>query len=147
MIAKDVKTPARATKNSAGYDFYAPCDIDVKPGRWVTVYSDVSFDGTEKFAIGNGGRGGKMNIPRWFMLLAPRSGLGTKYGIRFANTIGIVDQDYRDPIKFTMTSDVPYIIQKGERFAQGIFIPYLVLDGEDEPEKERMGGYGSTGSA
>lgn len=145
MYGKDVKTPTRATKYSAGYDFYAPCDIVLKPGQWVTVDSGVALDGTEKFSIGNGGRGGKMNVPRWFMLLAPRSGLGTKYGIRFANTVGIVDQDYRDNIKFTMTSSVPYTIQKGDRFAQGIFVPCLILDSEDEPENEREGGYGSTG--
>lgn len=145
MLSDEVNVPARATKNSAGYDFYAPCDIPLKPGKWITVDSGIRFDGTEKFSIGNGGRGGKTNVPRWFMLLAPRSGLGTKYGVRFANTVGIVDQDYRDPIKFTMTASAPYTIAKGERFAQGIFIPCLILEGEDDPEQERTGGYGSSG--
>lgn len=145
MYAKDVRLPKRATKYSAGYDFYAPCDIVLKPGQWVTVDSGVYLEGTEKFYIGTGGRGGKLNVPRWWLHLIPRSSLGVKYGIRFANTEGAIDQDYRDSIKFTITSSVPYTIQKGDRFAQGIFEPYLILEDEDEPENEREGGYGSTG--
>ena len=28
----DFKLPCRSTKNSAGYDFFAPCDVVIKKG-------------------------------------------------------------------------------------------------------------------
>ena len=38
------------------------------------------------------------------------------------------------------------MIKKGERIGQGIFLPYLLADGDDQVEKaERQGGFGSTG--
>lgn len=32
-IYQDIRLPKRATKGSAGYDFYAPAGILLKPGR------------------------------------------------------------------------------------------------------------------
>lgn len=36
-------------------------------------------------------------------------------------------------------------IKKGERIAQGIFMPYLRADQEKFPTKKRQGGFGSSG--
>ncbi|HDY72455.1 MAG TPA: dUTP diphosphatase, partial [Nitrospirae bacterium] len=41
-------------------------------------------------------------------------------------------------------SGEPVEIKKGERIAQGIFKKYLLADGDDA-DKERLGGFGSTG--
>ncbi len=38
----------------------------------------------------------------------------------------------------------PYIIKKGDRIAQAMFIPFLVSD-NCNTEEERIGGFGSTG--
>lgn len=81
----------------------------------------------------------------WAMMLLPRSGLGTKYGVRFVNTIGLIDMDYRDTIKATLVCDRPVTIKRGERFMQGIIIPIAIMESEIKPKDKRWGGHGSTG--
>ena len=155
-IEEDI-TPRRQTYGSAGYDFYAPKDIKVTWWKWTRFDAEVVLEDSdvpqlemsipapelgEHIAISRGG-----NVHNWVMLLVPRSGLGTKYKMRFANTIGVIDKDYRGHISFMMKTSRPYTIKKGERFAQGIIIPYLVLYGEIPPTKSRgEGGHGSTGN-
>lgn len=133
--------PKRQTKMSAGYDFYAPYDITLKPGwfrpKWYTI--DLMAALTDADAWNTAGS------EDWFMLLVPRSGMGAKYGYRFRNTVGIIDQDYRDTIKVTVAVEKPLIIKKGDRIAQGIIIPYGKLANEITPVKDRQGGHGSTG--
>ena len=36
-IYEEIKLPVRATTGSAGYDFFAPCDIELAPGESVNV--------------------------------------------------------------------------------------------------------------
>ena len=36
------------------------------------------------------------------------------------------------------------IINKGDKFAQGIFVKFLTVDNEEEIKTERKGGFGST---
>lgn len=131
--------PRRMTTHSSGYDFYAGDTYELNPGEWTTILTGVAFDGMEKPRIDGSPMG------QWFMLLAPRSGLGVKYGFRIKNTLGIIDQDYRNQIMATVTVDVPYILVEGERFMQGIILPYGVFDNEIEPTDKRSGGHGSTG--
>ena len=149
--------PRRSTTDSAGYDFYAPCDIVLEPGKDVFVDTGVRFDGTEQVMV-QMLEPVRSTIPnqlyecrnlyasRWAMQLIPRSGLGSRYGVRFLNTVGLIDMDYRDTIKATMTCDRPITIRKGDRFMQGVFVPVGVLVGEIEPHDDRRGGHGSTGN-
>lgn len=147
--------PRRSTEGSAGYDFYAPHDFELKPGEWTDIDTGVRFDGyenvyvathrTEYDCIGPLDVDDEIHISSWVMLLFPRSGLGSKYGVRFANTVGVADCDYRDNIRAKMTSDVPVTIHKGERFMQGVIVPFGRLLGEVQPTKKREGGHGSTG--
>lgn len=142
---KDVDMPRRSTKGSAGYDFHAPYDFILTPGEWTDVDTGVRFDGSEVVKCPIDSYEYVDEVKQWVMLLFPRSGLGTRYGVRFANTVGVIDMDYRDNIRAKMTSDVPVIIRKGERFMQGIIIPYGVFASELEPTERRRGGHGSTG--
>ena len=137
----DINYPARKTYMSCGYDFEAPYDVDLKPGEWITIDTGIRFDGFEVMTmmIGN------LIVDNWYMMLTPRSGLSTRVGLRLRNTVGIIDQDYRDNILVTVTVDEPYSLKKGERFVQGIIMPYLVWSDECTPREERKGGYGSTG--
>ena len=136
--------PKRQTRGSCGYDFYAPEDIVLTPGEWTTIDTGVRFDGKELVES-------LIDYPvnlfqaGWFMMVVPRSGFGSKYGFRFRNTVGIIDMDYRDTIKATMTADVPLTIKKGDRFMQGIILPFGVFEDEEIPKAERNGGHGSTG--
>lgn len=38
---KNIGLPKRATTGSAGYDFYSPCDIKLKPGESITIPTGI----------------------------------------------------------------------------------------------------------
>ena len=127
----DVDLPTRSTPGSAGYDFYAPNRIVLKPGK------AVKFDTGICAEIENG----------WVLMLYPRSSLGMK-GVRIANTTGIVDSDfYPNSIgcKLVNDSDEEIIIEKGERYMQGIFLPFGITKNDKPLKTKRNGGFGSTG--
>ena len=70
-----IKLPKRATSGSAGYDFFAPCDIFLSPKEDIKIPTGIRVQLDED------------------KLLAcfPRSGLGFKYRIALNNTVGIID--------------------------------------------------------
>ena len=75
---EDIKLPARATRGSAGYDFYAPYDFTLAPGQWTKIPTGIRI----------------VLDDDKFLLIAPRSGLGFKYRLQLDNTVGIIDSDY-----------------------------------------------------
>ena len=139
----EIKLPARATKHSAGYDFYSTEDFIVGPGESVVVNTGI-----------------KCEIdPNWVLVLCPKSGLGFKYCMTLSNTIGIIDADYYNSESNDATNEghimvkihVPsgstkaLVIEKGQKFCQGIFLQYgVAIENEDELGT-RNGGIGSTG--
>jgi deoxyuridine 5'-triphosphate nucleotidohydrolase len=124
----------RMTEGSAGYDITAPDTYELLPGMWTTIDTGITFDDTVK-----------TSFERWCFLIFPRSGLSTEYRMRIVNTVPVIDQDYRGSIKLMVTTDYQYTLKKGERFAQGIIIPYGIFEGEHPPMRKRNGGFGSTG--
>lgn len=132
---ENVKLPERKTKNSAGYDFNSPYLIELYPG--------------ESTKIGTGIKSYMLSDE--YLSIYPRSGLGFKYFVRLANTVGIVDSDYYNNadneghifIKIRNEGSEMLRIEAGESFAQGIFSKYLTVD-DDNVERERVGGLGST---
>jgi len=132
-----IELPMRGTKNSAGYDFRLPYSVSAKMGE-TTTYLPTGI----KCELD----GDKM------LVLVLRSSLGTKYGFQLKNTIGIIDADYyNNPdneghimIKFKVDSDFSFVAN--DRIAQGIIIQYYKVD-DDNVEKERSGGFGSTGKS
>lgn len=132
-IYSGITLPTRATTGSAGYDFYLP-------------YA-VTFDNTPR-VIQTGVRV-KLD-PGWVLLLLPRSGLGFKYGMRLRNTVGVIDSDYFNAkneghIMASVVSDEPFTLKAGDRFLQGIIMPYGVAANDTTLMKQRDGGFGSTG--
>ena len=126
----DVILPARQTSGSAGYDFYAPDKIIV-PAHGACQFKTGIIADIELGSV---------------LLLFPRSGLGMK-GIRIANTAGVIDSDYKLEIhcKLVNDSDNDIVIEKNDRYMQGIFVSFGIVE-DDEPVKaERTGGMGSTG--
>lgn len=86
----------------------------------------------------------------WVLMIYPRSGLGFKYQISLANTVGVIDADYYFSdneghifIKLVNRGDKPVHIKAGEAFAQGIFMEYGIVE-DDHVEATRNGGIGST---
>ena len=131
-----IKLPKRATKGSAGYDFFAPFDIVLEPGKTIKVPTGIRA---------------KMEL-NWVLKLYPRSGLGFKYRLQLNNTVGIIDSDYyysdnEGHIFAKITNDSnenkTVEIKQGTGFMQGIFVEYgITLD--DDATETRNGGFGST---
>jgi dUTP pyrophosphatase len=93
-----------------------------------------------------------VNVPNdHVLLLAPRSS-NAKKGIRLSNGVGIIDSDYcgpTDELKLSLhnVSAEPYTVEKGERIAQGIFIPVTRATFIEPAEwlGTDRGGFGTTG--
>lgn len=127
-----IQIPTRSTFSSAGYDFVVPFDVDIN----------------EKPVLIPTGIRAPMDSS-YFLMIVPRSGLGFKYGMRLRNTCGIIDADYADAkneghIMCKVASDKPFSLKAGDRFIQGIFIPYG-LSQNGNKQSRRTGGMGSTG--
>lgn len=126
--------PARATKGSAGYDFFAPQDFTVKPNEIVKIATGI------RVKIDEG----------WVLQIFPRSSLGFKYRLTLNNTVGIIDADYYYSdneghifIKMTNCGDKELTVKKGQGFAQGIFTQFGITV-DDDVTTVRNGGIGST---
>ena len=131
---EDIIIPKRATKGSAGYDFYLPYDISIKAKESVTVDTGI------RCKIEDG----------YVLSLYPRSSLGFKYGLQLRNTVGVIDSDYYNAdnyghikAKLINTGNEDITLEKGKAFMQGIFTKYYLAE-EDEIKEERKGGFGST---
>ena len=131
---KNIKLPQRATIGSAGYDFSMPMTIDLASGEHVLIPTGIRA----KIAEG------------WVLMLFPRSGLGTKFGFALDNTVGIIDSDYfhadnEGHIMAKVHVDNMLRLSEGERFVQGVFIPFgIACNGNTTVA--RHGGFGSTGT-
>ena len=140
-----ITLPRRATKYSAGYDFFSPfLDIPLYAGESVIIPTGIKME----------------LVPGCFLALYPRSSYGFKYKMRLDNTVGIIDKDYyNNPnneghimIKICCEKEPPKylgrpIVQIGEnsKFAQGIIMAYGLTCDDDPCDNERSGGIGSTG--
>ena len=135
-IYENIKLPKRATKGSAGYDFFSPIDIVLKPNCTIKIPTGIRCKMEEG----------------WVLKCYPRSGLGFKYRLQLNNTVGIIDSDYfysdnegHIMIKITNNSNEGKFLKlnAGDRFAQGIFLEYGVTV-DDNADGVRNGGFGST---
>lgn len=127
------------TKDSAGIDL--PACLNNK----TTVKSKEYVDMDTKIHV---------EIPQGcFGMIVPRSSIGTKKHLALQNTVGIIDSDYRGPIKlkFFNYGNDDISIEDGEYVAQMIIVPFTSVDLQkvdtlDElSETERgSGGFGST---
>ena len=84
-------------------------------------------------------------------LIFSRSGMGAKKGITLANSVGVIDADYRGELIVALVnhSDEPYTVSPGDRIAQLMFVPTLTaafteVQTLDETDRG-AGGFGSTG--
>ena len=135
-IYDNLKLPKRATKGSAGYDFYTPVDINLEPGKTIKIPTGIRCEMNE----------------RWVLMIYPRSGLGFKFRLQLNNTVGVIDSDYfysdnEGHIFIKITNDTnenkTVNVAAGQGFAQGIFMTYGITEDDDVTE-ERNGGFGST---
>lgn len=131
----ELKIPSRATRGSAGYDFYMPYTVSVKAHEPVTVPTGIKWVAEDEKKV---------------LFIFPRSSMGFKYGMRMANTCCVIDADYwrgntegNILIRFVVDQDVT--LEAGSRFAQGIILDYNITH-DDNATGKRVGGVGSTGT-
>ncbi len=128
--------PARSTKDSAGYDFESLYDFVLEPNEIKKIPMGIKAS---------------MNTGE-VLLLAVRSSMGFKYNVRMCNQIGIIDKDYYNNvdneghiwIKIQNEGKEKFVVKKGDKIVQGIFIQFLTIDNEEKIEKCRISGIGST---
>ena len=133
--ADDIKLP-RITAGNACFDFYAPQKMMIYPGETgVFVGTGIAFE-----------------IPEGYhMKLFMRSSYGAHRKLRLSNCVGVVDSSYRGEVKglFDNIGEMPEIIEKGERFLQGMIERNIDVSFEEVStltETQRGdGGFGSTG--
>ena len=135
-VYESIQLPKRATKGSAGYDYFAPVDIVLKPGETTKIPTGIRC---------------RMN-DGWVLMNYPRSGLGFKFRLQLNNTVGIIDSDYygaknEGHIMSRITNDSnegkTVEIKSGTGFMQGIFMEFGICE-DDESDAVRDGGFGST---
>ena len=131
-----IRLPKRATKGSAGYDFYSPLNFVLHPGETIKIPTGIRAFMREDYVL----------------MVFPRSGLGFKFRLQLNNTVGIIDSDYyysdnEGHIFIKLTNDSnegkTLTLAEGNGFAQGIFLPFGITE-EDDVTELRNGGFGST---
>ena len=129
-------TPHKTHKWDAGWDLKSNNqDFTIKPGAKIKVHTVV------KIAI----------PPRNMGLIFPRSGLGSKFRVGLANTIGVIDSDYRGELMVNLVNDGKEAVEikQFDRFCQLVIVPInldnlRVVDTLDDTARGE-GGFGSTG--
>lgn len=130
-----IELPKAGSQFAAGHDFYCPIPICIFTTpvliptgiRWVTEEEDKDK----------------------VLIIAPRSGLGVKFGLKLRNTLGIIDADYcladnEGHIMASVAADKECYLGAGDRFMQGMILPYYRCG--EASNVSRTGGFGSTGA-
>lgn len=135
-IYDKIALPKRATAGSAGYDFFAPADVVIEPGKTIKIPTGIRVEMENN----------------WVLKCYPRSGLGFKFRLQLNNTVGIIDSDYfhsdnEGHIFAKLTNDTKeekvVELKQGSGFMQGIFVEYGITT-DDDVTDTRNGGFGST---
>ena len=132
------RLPVYSSSQAAGADLCACLGNDtmtLEPHKWALVPTGI-----------------RIALPVGFEAqVRPRSGLAAKAGITVLNTPGTIDSDYRGEVKVILInhSDVPFVINDGDRIAQMVIArhetaSFEVVTSLDET-KRGEGGFGSTG--
>ena len=123
-VYEDIQLPRRATKGSAGYDFFVPSDFTVRPGEQILIPTGVRV----------------RMVDGYVLMLFPRSSLGFKYRLQ-------MNTDNEGHIFCKLTNDTienkTVELKKGTGMVQGIFLPFGITE-DDNAEAVRTGGFGST---
>lgn len=122
-LYEEYKLPSRKTFYSAGYDFCALSDFIIKPGMIKKIPTGVKASMGKDEAL----------------FLFVRSSQGFIYNIRLCNQVGVIDMDYYNNLgneghiwlALQNEGKDNYVVNKGDRIAQGIFMNYLLTDDDD----------------
>ena len=91
IMGMGIKQPKFATDGSSCFDLYAAEDAVIEPSQTVAVGLGVAFEPPEGYGI----------------MIYPRSGISSKVPLRFANGVGVIDNDYRGEVKVLLENVRP----------------------------------------
>lgn len=135
-IDTSLPLPAYATAGSVGFDLVCREDTEVAPQSLALVPSNLIVQ----------------TPPGYMLLLTMRSSTAKRKGLLMPNGVGIIDQDYCGEGDELMISVYnfrtdPTMVLRGERIAQGIFVPVMRAEWREvEYVGSGRGGFGSTGT-
>ena len=159
LTSENAKMPKYAHLGDGAVDLYSPAEYTINPGETVIIPCDI-----------------KVALPYGYaFLIHPRSGTSAKTKLRVANSVGLVDSQYKGVIGVIIENieprikDIdaeyddsgrlvvksieygkPYYIGKGERFAQMrlVEVPtasFYQVESVANIGDDRGGGFGSSG--
>ena len=160
LTSENAQIPKYAHLGDGAVDLYSPDDYTINPGETIIIPCDI-----------------KVALPYGYaFLIHPRSGTSAKTKLRVANSIGLVDSQYKGvigvivenieppikdityefddngrPILTSVLHGQSYSISKGERFAQMrlVEVPtanFFQVESVDGIGDDRGGGFGSSGT-
>lgn len=136
-MRESAKIPTLGSTAAAGYDLYASldCPVVIRPGENKLIPTGISLTPPDGY----------------FEAVFPRSGIAVKRGLRLANCVAVIDQDYSGEVFVPLynDSDIEQVVYNDDRIAQMVFLPYQHFDFEEvtslEDTERGSGGFGSTG--
>jgi dUTP pyrophosphatase len=136
-LESTVSLPEYQTPGAAGFDLAASADVLVPAGAVALVPTGIAIQ-----------------VPAgYFLGVFARSSTPLRRGLMVANGVGVIDQDYCGPadevkIQVVNFTAKPVEVAKGDRLAQGIFIPIARAEWRESTTDLRegsRGGFGATG--
>lgn len=128
-LNSQAKIPTKAHSTDAGFDLYA--DEIRYNDRYIEYGTGVAIE-LPKGSVG---------------LIFPRSSI-SKYDLRLANAVGVIDEGYTGELNLRYDAIGPYHYEKGDRIGQLVVIKLPELEVEEVEEladSERgTGGFGSS---
>ena len=127
--------PVYMTKGSACFDLHSVEKVTIEPSQQVTIKTGLVFELPEGSA----------------MFLFSRSGHAAKHGVRLANSVGVIDSDYRGEVCVMLRNDGDkmVVINAQDRIAQALVMPIAPVElayVDIVSDTERgANGFGSTG--
>ena len=135
-LDENARIPVRGSEGAAGYDLCSVTEVTILPGETKPIHTGIAI------ALPKG----------TFGAIYARSGMAIKRGLRPANCVGVIDEDYRGEVIVALhnDSDEVQLIHTGDRVAQLVIHEYKVVamswaDELDDTQRGE-GGFGSTGT-